>query len=433
MAKILVVDDDPVITMFLTEELSSMGYEVTGTATSADEAIHKAEADPPDLILMDIVLQGTSDGFATARAIRNNHDIPVIFISGHKKDKYIQKIMACNAAGFITKPIEIWQLKASIEIALHKHVLDQEVKRTKLQLQQQVEAQTAVMEKTNLELRQNEAHLRSLMETASHFAIFRLSAEPTQPLGFQVIFVSPSITEIMGTADPMEFSAWFENVHPEEKAWLFETLRESFATRDFHRTLRLKQGPTGRQRWVQLFSKFVNDPESSDAYVNGIFIDITRQKTAENELAAKSAHLGELNTAMKVLLQRREEDRKAVEERILQNVKAGILPHLERLQRAPLPNTLKNHVNAIENQLVHIVSPFLHELSTKYLDLTPTEIQIAKYVREGRSSKEIAELLGVAKCTVDTHRNNLRKKLRIQNKKENLRSRLISLDIHAGP
>ncbi len=130
---------------------------------------------------------------------------------------------------------------------------------------------------------------------------------------------------------------------------------------------------------------------------------------------------------MKVLLQRRDEDKKAMEDRILQNVKIGILPHIERLQRSSMQAQLQDHVEAIKTQVMNVVSPFIHELSSQYLDLTPTEIQISQHIKEGKSSKEIAELMSIAKCTVDTHRNNIRKKLNIQNRKENLRSRLMAL------
>jgi len=567
VAKILVVDDDPVTVMFLTAELSSMGYDVVGNASHAQEAIEKTEAFRPDLILMDIVLSRDTDGIATAAHIRKACDIPIIFISGHQKEAYLEKIKNLGADGFISKPIESWQLKASIEIALHKYAMDRELKQMKQQLQARVREQTEALEKANKGLRQalvecntveselrasekkyrtlldtmnegfvlsdaqanilyvnrkflsligyeeaevigrsltrfvdaegkrilpkqralrfegifdsyeitflrkdgtpvytlispqvvldeagrlkqrfgtitdisalkwlqaaqrrNEAHLRSLMESASHFAIFRLQAEPSQPLGFRVIFVSPSIAEIMGIADPMDFSQWFTNVHPEEKTEWFETLREALSQRDFHQTLRMYLPQSGRQRWVQMFSQSVIDPEFETTFINGIFIDITRQKMAEKEISAKTAHLEDLNTAMKVLLQRRDEDRKAMEDRILQNVKIGILPHVERLQRSPLPSHLQDHVDNVRTQLLNVVSPFIHELSTRYLDLTPTEIQIARYIREGKSSKEIADLMGVAKCTVDTHRNNIRKKLHIANKKENLRSRLMALE-----
>src|SRR4030042_1905770 len=156
--------------------------------------------------------------------------------------------------------------------------------------------------------------------------------------------------------------------------------------------------------------------------------DISNLKKTEEELKVKSAHLQELNTALKILLERRDEDRHTMEERILYNVKTRIIPHLEKVKQANLTDRLSAYLQVIESQLMDLVSPFARELSTKFLDLTPTQIQIANYIKEGRSSKEISGLLGVAKCTVDTHRNQIRKKLKISGRTENLRSYLLSFD-----
>jgi DNA-binding CsgD family transcriptional regulator len=108
-------------------------------------------------------------------------------------------------------------------------------------------------------------------------------------------------------------------------------------------------------------------------------------------------------------------------------VRERVLPYVEKLKTAGLRSKEKNLLEVIERQLHEIVSPLLSRLSTTNLILTPQEIQVALLVREGRSSKQIAELLGVAVVTVNFHRKHLRKKLGIGNSPVNLRAYMLSL------
>jgi DNA-binding CsgD family transcriptional regulator len=162
--------------------------------------------------------------------------------------------------------------------------------------------------------------------------------------------------------------------------------------------------------------------------------NITPLKLAEEALQAnqealqkKTGDLKETNTALKVLLRQREDDRGDLEQSVLRNVRERVLPYVEKLKTAGLRSKEKNLLEVIERQLHEIVSPLLSRLSTANLILTPQEIQVALLVREGRSSKQIAELLGVAVVTVNFHRKNLRKKLGIGNSPVNLRAYMLSL------
>ncbi|MGE5855856.1 MAG: PAS domain-containing protein [Syntrophaceae bacterium] len=146
----------------------------------------------------------------------------------------------------------------------------------------------------------------------------------------------------------------------------------------------------------------------------------------ERELKIKSNNLQEVNTAMKVLLDQREKDRREVEEMVLNNVKELLLPYLEKLKKTKLTDLQLAHIRVIETNLDNIISPFLKNLHSKYLNLTPKETRVATLVKEGRTTKEIAELLGMSVAAVEFHRNNIRRKLGISNKKANLISHLAS-------
>jgi len=161
--------------------------------------------------------------------------------------------------------------------------------------------------------------------------------------------------------------------------------------------------------------------------------DITDLKETEStllkreaDLEEKAHQLEEINTALKVLLRRREEDKKDLEESLLTNVKESILPFLEKLKKTRLDQNQKTYLMIVESHLGEIVSPFLKSLSSRFTNLTPMEIKVARLIREGRASKEIADILGVAEKTILTHRNNLRAKLGLRNERVNLRSHLMS-------
>ena len=147
----------------------------------------------------------------------------------------------------------------------------------------------------------------------------------------------------------------------------------------------------------------------------------------ERELKMKSNNLQEVNTAMKVLLDQREQDRREVEETVMNNVKELLAPYLERLKKTKLTDVQLAHVRVLETNLDNIVSPFLKTLHSRHLNLTPKEIRVASLIKEGRTTKEIAELLGMSVAAVDFHRNNIRKKLGLRNKKANLVSHLASM------
>jgi len=147
----------------------------------------------------------------------------------------------------------------------------------------------------------------------------------------------------------------------------------------------------------------------------------------EQELVAQSRQLTESNIALKVLLKQREDDKRDFEENVLSNVKQLVFPHLQRLKKSRLDAGQETLVSILESNLEIIVSPFTSTLLSKSVGLTPMELQIADFVKEGKTNKEIAELLSVAMDTVTSHRFHIRSKLGLKNKKINLRSHLLSV------
>jgi PAS domain S-box-containing protein len=165
-----------------------------------------------------------------------------------------------------------------------------------------------------------------------------------------------------------------------------------------------------------------------------IIRDITERKQAEDDVRKREAklkiqadELEELNSALRVLLRKRDEDQTELEEKVLSNVKELVLPYVERLKTSELDPKQMAYLSIVESNLDDIVSPFARKLSSKYLALTPMEISVANLIREGKVTKDIAELLNMSARTVEFHRQNIRKKIGIKHKKANLRSHLMSI------
>ncbi|UCE34659.1 MAG: PAS domain-containing protein [Deltaproteobacteria bacterium] len=162
--------------------------------------------------------------------------------------------------------------------------------------------------------------------------------------------------------------------------------------------------------------------------------NVTRQKLAEktlkereNELKLKAASLADLNTALRVLLEQKDNDTADIEEKVMLNMRELVIPFIEKLKKTSLTSKQAAYVQVLESNLNDVISPFSRTLSAKFLSLTPTEIQIAGMVREGKMSQEIADVLNLSKRTVESHRAGIRKKLGLKNKKANLRSHLLSM------
>jgi len=244
-----------------------------------------------------------------------------------------------------------------------------------------------------------------------------------------------------------------EFIHPDDLPWL----REKFRTRvsdvdappqkiDFRA---LKK--SGDYLWLRTSSRRLRQ-NGKVIGLTGVWTDIHARKQAEEalktahaqleakvaerteellkinmQLETKSRHLEEINTALRVLLERREEDKSEIEEKIVYNLRELVFPYLEKLKKTSLDEKQTSYMHVAESNLESILSPFSKSLSEKFLSLTPTEIQVANLIRQGRSTKEIAHVLTVSNRTVESHRKGIRKKLRLSNRKANLRSHLITL------
>jgi PAS domain S-box-containing protein len=280
--------------------------------------------------------------------------------------------------------------------------------------------------KTEAELRKSEKLYRDLLETMNEG--FRVIDEN----GF-ITYANEKLSEMLGyNADEMIGRLATEFLDAEsKKVWAreFEKRKKNESSR-YEMTLVKKHG----ERIPAIVSpRPIFDDSGAFRGSYSAITDIGNLKRTENslkerekELKVKTANLEEVNAALRVLLKRMEEDKREMEDKVRLNVQQMIHPYLERLRVAGLSERQRGHLNKLEANLNEIMSPFTQKLLAGHPRLTPAELQIANLIRQGKSSKEIADDLGLSLRTVETHRRNMRNKLGIKDKKGNLRSYLLS-------
>ncbi|MBN2538886.1 MAG: PAS domain S-box protein [Deltaproteobacteria bacterium] len=252
-----------------------------------------------------------------------------------------------------------------------------------------------------------------------------------------ITFFNRAALEMVGyTADEFMGMNSRQYIPPDEYDRLFKIYNRIYQTGQpaliFEYAIIRKDGRIAyRETSASLLKESSNNKNST--FMN-LSRDITKRKLYQEaykenkrELKIQSLSLSESNTALKVLLKQREGDRADLERDVLSNVREMITPYLEKLQKSRLSDDDLALTHIIEANLTNIISPFLRNLSITQCNLTPKELQVANLVKEGRTTKEIADFLNISTGAIDFHRNSIRKKLGLNKKKANLRSYLLSL------
>ena len=127
-ARILVVEDDRVVSRDIQQQLKRIGYDILGSATTGEASVAFAARDRPDLVLMDIRLEGDMDGIDAARQIRDDSQAPVIFLTAYADDETVERAGLAEPFGYLMKPFDDQQLRTAIEIALYKHAAEKRLR-----------------------------------------------------------------------------------------------------------------------------------------------------------------------------------------------------------------------------------------------------------------------------------------------------------------
>ncbi len=264
--KILVVEDERIVARDLQFRLTSLGYQVSGRAASKQEALLSAQQDRPDLVLMDIRLNGIPDGIDAARRLRAEHNLPVIYITGHSDDATLSQARTTEPFGYILKPFENRELVAAIETAIYKH-----------------EAETRLREvMTRLQLAQRAGRVGVFDWNAGSGELYvtpELEEMRQMPAG-----AIRNIDDLWQSSDAAEkreihrrFSAWIAS-NREEESW-----EHRIAVNN------------GLPRWVQVRAHVYRDADGKPVRIIGTEVDITERKEMEETLLAKERELERSN------------------------------------------------------------------------------------------------------------------------------------------
>jgi PAS domain S-box-containing protein len=152
-------------------------------------------------------------------------------------------------------------------------------------------------------LRESEGHMRSLMESARSYAVYRIAVDPTNPFLARVVLASPSMKDLLSIPDLHDFATWFDNIHPDDLARIVEANRCSLETSvPFDQQFRVFNEGRGEWAWVHVRSTPVLDDEGRLTHFNGLVADVTEQKRAEEEIRRQNEYLAALHeTALGVV------------------------------------------------------------------------------------------------------------------------------------
>ena len=282
-------------------------------------------------------------------------------------------------------------------------------------------------------LKKSDEHLRSLMKTATDFAIYRFMFDKKNLLQPEIIFASPSIMDILGVTEN-SLEAWLDPIHRKDTKKIRQTLKTKPVLLKMEEIVRVFHKEHQEWRWIQLIENRLPDEKGNLKYSNGIMFDVTDRVNANSELKEKDVQLGrqtvklqKLNDALSVLLEHQEKKLEEMQSNISETLDKLVVPYLLNLSVTNLNQDQQTFVDIISSNLTKVTSSFTKSLSSWKTKLSPTEIRVADLIRNGKNTKEIAELFKVSPAAISFHRTNIRTKLEIANEKINLTSYLQNL------
>ena len=294
-----------------------------------------------------------------------------------------------------------------------------------------------------IELQQREERLRLVQSVSPHgFMDCDLTTE--------TIYYCPTWNRLLDyDPDALQKSgkSWPDLLHPEDNTPALRAYRDCLdgLTDGYDQEVRLQKAD-GTWRWFRIRGKVVErDGDGTPRRLIGLLNDIhatreteqgflrekkllERNVSKQNEaLARQNEELAEANSALTALLKKGGQDKNELDQRLSENVIKLIDPLVKRMHRTRLDDDQLQLLMEIEDHLQNITSSFVTKLTSEYAGLTPMEIQVATHVKQGKATKEIADILCLAPDTINVHRKKIRKKLGLSNKSVNLQTFLASL------
>ncbi len=422
---ILFVDDEKLIRNSFARELREEGFAVTAVG-SGREAIDELEKAKYDVVITDLMMPDI-DGFGVLKAVKKSvSPTSVIILTGYGDLRSAIDALRLGADDFTLKPCDVDEIVFRIRRCLEKQGLLRILGLRNQQLQEEIGQRQLVEE----QLRESENRFRLALDAASNGVWDRNLVTGETYHGVNWL-------RTLGYEEDCHISELsFENLlHPDD----LERVR---AEREAHlqgKTVRYEveyrlRNQAGEWQWMLSRGQVVaRDAQGRALRFIGTITDITKLKAAQAELQRaqieleqrvqeRTIELSELNAALTVLLKKREQDRELLAEQVVANVSHLVDPFFERLNECKLTEQQRVLVNILRTNIKELTAPFANNFSTKLVRLTPVEIQVANLVKQGKRSKEIAEIMRLSPGTVNVHRKNIRKKLQITHQKTNLQT-----------
>ena len=258
--KIMIVEDEFVVSEDIKECLENMGYFVCCTVTSGEEALEKVEHERPDLILMDIVLSGDIDGIETAEKIHSFHDIPIIFVTAHSDEEILDRAKITGPYGYILKPFDDMDLHINLEMAFYRANMDRS-------------------------LRKSEEKFRNFVDSVDDI-IVRIDKQT------RFLYLNPAAERIFSLDSGKCIGLpLLDFIHVEDREKTKEALIDSVRTEgSFESRIINHQGQVRDMLWK--INRFFDD-KGNLTYINGIASDITARNKTVEELKEINKHLQE--------------------------------------------------------------------------------------------------------------------------------------------
>ena len=427
---ILLVDDEQLIRKSFTRDLRAEHFRVTAVA-GGQEAINALEQGQYDLVITDLMMPDI-DGFAVLKTAKTLAPATgVIILTGYGDMRSAIDALRLGADDFTLKPCEIDELVFRIRRCLEKRSLLQTLaQQNKLLALQNTQLKEEMQQRqlAEAQLRESETRFRLALDASSNGVWDRnlLTGE---------VYYGTNWLRTLGYAenDPETRHIRLEELlHPDDRERVFAQIDDHVNGKTGTYAVEYRiQTKNGEYRWMLSRGQVVErDAHGKAVRMTGTLTDITLMKAFEAELESKlqerTTDLLESNAALNVLLKKREEDKNTLSEQIVSNASKLVEPFLDRLQEAGLTTQQKTLVDILRTNIQELTSPFTAQFSAKLVRLTPAELQVANMVKQGKRSKEIAEIMRLSPGTVNIHRKNIRKKLEISHQKANLQA-LLSL------
>ncbi|MCD6297011.1 MAG: PAS domain S-box protein, partial [Deltaproteobacteria bacterium] len=292
-AKVLIVEDDGIIAMDIQSRLMSLGFDVSGMVSSGEEAIYRAKETPPDIVLMDIRLEGEMDGIEAADQIRTQFNIPVVYLTAYAEEAVLERAKITEPFGYILKPIENRELHRVIEIALVKHKTEAALRKAHNELENIVAERTSELVVTNEQLRreikgrkrveqvlrESEEQYRTLMDNLP-VAVYRNTPGPKG----EILMANPAFCKMFGFKNKEEvkdFTPGSLYQNPKERKEYSDNLIQKGVIRNDERTL-LKRD--GTPVYTSITSCVVHGKDGEVSYFDTMMLDISEQKRIEKAL-----------------------------------------------------------------------------------------------------------------------------------------------------